>query len=218
MKRTGPIITLAAGIVVAGVLMVLNLNTTGAAENTAGDGATTTVPATTAAASTPPTSPTPAKAAGPITYAGNVDGGAATLAIAIKDGQAIAYVCDGRKAEAWLKGTAEGGQLTLTGAHEATVTGSYGNGKVAGTVRVAGKSWTFSLASVKPPSGLYRAAANVNGATVVGGWIVLADGTQVGVVTVDGAAQPASALDPGTGRTDVNGTAVSATPVDGTTL
>jgi serine/threonine-protein kinase len=71
---------------------------------------------------------------------------------------------------------------------------------------------------VKSPSGLYRLSAQVRGAKVVGGWIVLADGTQVGVLSVDGQAQPAPQLDTSTGGVVVDGTAATAAPVDGTTL
>lgn len=219
MKRKGPVITLAAGVVVASVLMVLNLNTTGGQDYDPA-AAEPNAPAATTTAADPAATTQPAKppATGPVTYAGNVQGGAATLAIAIKDGTAVAYVCDGKKAEAWLQGTAAGGELSLTGPGEAKLTGTYGNGKAAGQVWAAGKKWAFSLASVKPPSGLYRAAADVNGARVVGGWIVLADGTQVGVVSVDGVEQPASPLNPATGASDVNGSPVTAAPVDGAPL
>ncbi len=44
-------------------------------------------------------------------YAGEVNGGGASVAISIHGSQAIAYVCNGSVIEAWLKGTAAGGQL-----------------------------------------------------------------------------------------------------------
>ena len=63
----------------------------------------TTAPATAAAA----TAAKPAAPTGPqVTYAGKVGGGRASIAIAVKDGKAIAYLCDGQTAEAWLQGTA----------------------------------------------------------------------------------------------------------------
>lgn len=220
MKRKGPILTLAAGAGLAAIMMVLNLNanaTTGDGYgNTAADASTPA--ATTAAPTTAPTVPPTKPAGAQVTYAGNVGGGGATLAIAIKDGKAVAYVCDGRKAEAWLQGTADNGELVLSGGGGANLTGTFGNGRAKGSVTAAGKSWSFDLAAVAPPSGLYRAAADVRGARIVGGWIVLADGTQVGVVSVDGTPQPAPALDPAAGTAEVNGAAVNVAAVDGTGL
>ena len=46
------------------------------------------------------------------TWAGDVDGGEATIAISVNDGVAIAYLCDGKRVEAWLQGTAADGKLT----------------------------------------------------------------------------------------------------------
>jgi serine/threonine-protein kinase len=54
----------------------------------------------------------------------------------------------------------------------------------------------------------------VRNAEVVGSWIVLPDGRQVGVITQNGVPGPAPALDV-TGRaTTVDGTQVSATTID----
>ena len=71
------------------------------------------------------------------------------------------------------------------------------------------------MKAVAKPSGLYRATATVRNAKVVGGWIVLPDGSQVGVVTVDDVPQPAPAIDPGTGAVTVDGAALTAVPVTG---
>jgi serine/threonine-protein kinase len=68
---------------------------------------------------------------------------------------------------------------------------------------------------VAPPSGLYRATANVRNAKIVGGWIVLADGQQVGVVSTDDQPQAAPPLDVTTGQATVDNTTISAAPVDG---
>jgi hypothetical protein len=52
--------------------------------------------------------------------------------------------------------------------------------------------------TVKKPSGLYRATADVRGATIKVGWIVLPDGTQVGSLesNPDAAAPSATAAPP----------------------
>ena len=85
-------------------------------------------------------------------------------------------------AEAWLQGTAADGELDLTRPSGGnSLTGTFGNGVAAGDVTAAGRSSSRSrLKTVAPPSGLYRATADVRDAKLVGGWIVLADGDQVG--------------------------------------
>jgi len=65
--------------------------------------------------------------------------------------------------EAWLQGTATDGKLTLTGPN-GSLNGTYANGRASGDVKAGKKSWHFTAAAVKPPSGLYRSAANVRNA------------------------------------------------------
>jgi len=210
MTAKSPVLTLLIGAALAALLLTLSSQAA--------------TPARWAGADAPATSPSPAGSpAGspavvepPATYAGATTGGAATLAIAVKDGQAVAYLCDGRRVESWLRGTATGGVLSLTGSHAGSLTGRYGGGRASGTVSAGGRQWTFQIAEVLPPSGLYRAAAPVRGASVVGGWIVLPDGTQVGLVDTGDVAQPAPPLDPGTGTASLDGTVLPATRLDGT--
>jgi hypothetical protein len=168
MKHKGPIVTLLAGLLVAGVLFVLNVDLSNdAARNAAARNAAANTTAT--ASSAPPTkapskeSPAPTKAPAAddkTTYAGTVDGGAAGLAIAISNGKALAYVCDGKRVEAWLEGTAQNGELTLTG-KKGSLTATYGNGVATGTVKSGTKTWHFTIKIAAPPSGMYRTAASV---------------------------------------------------------
>jgi len=178
--------------------------------------------ASAASASTAPASPaavSPAATASPVAkvnavWAGHTDGGAASIAISVKDGVAIAYVCDGRH-EIWLQGTAADGKLALTSAKGATLTGTFGGGKATGTVVAGSVRYSFTAPAVTKPSGLYRATAEVRNAKVVGGWIVLPDGSQVGVVTRDGVEGTAPPIDPATGQVTVDGTVITANPVEG---
>jgi hypothetical protein len=168
MKHKGPIITLLAGLLVAGVLFVLNVDLSNdAARNAAARNAAANTTAT--ASSAPPTqaptkqAPAPTKSAAAddkSTYAGTVDGGAAGLAIAISNGKALAYVCDGKRVEAWLSGTAQNGELALTG-KKGSLSATYANGVATGTVKAGTKTWHFTIKIAAPPSGLYRTAANV---------------------------------------------------------
>ena len=144
-------------------------------------------------------------------------GGRATIAIATKDGQAIAYLCDGRAVEAWLQGTATNGELVLTGADGASLSGTFDAGLASGLITAEGRSWDFSVPKVEPPSGLYRAAANVRDAQFVGGWIVV-NGVQVGLGVLNGVVTPVPTLNPATGSVLVDGTTVPVNPVDGTKL
>jgi serine/threonine-protein kinase len=220
MKRKGPILTLAAGVVLAAVLMVLNINAT-RSKPTAADtapSATTAPPAATTAAPAPTTAAAVVPAEPPVTYAGNVGGGGATIAIAVKDGKAIAYLCDGRSAEAWLQGTAQNGALNLAGADNAGLTGTYANGVATGVVTAVGRDFSFSVGTVEPPSGLYRASANVANAQVVDGWIVLADGTQVGTQRKGTTITSAPRLNLPAKTAVVDGVTINATMLDGTRL
>jgi serine/threonine-protein kinase len=217
MKRT-PFVTLLAGLALGAVL--LGASMIASSKDAARQDAANTVGATTATANASPSaaaSPSPTAPAAKVnaTWAGTVNGGAATIAISVREGIAVAYLCDGKRVEAWLQGTAAEGKLNLSGPKGATLSGTFGNGKAAGTATAGGKSWTFTAPAVTKPSGLYRAVADVRNAKVVGGWIVLPDGRQVGVVTTDGAAAPAPALDLATGTATVDGTAITAKPVEG---
>lgn len=235
MRRSQPIVTLFAGLAVAAVLLGLgyratvdNANPAAAQQPPAGAEPPATASASAepsaAASAQPPaasTSPTPSatKPAKPtpplnVTWAGEVEG-AGTLAISAKGDKAIAYLCDGKRLEAWFTGTAKAGKLSLTGARGATLTGTFGNGRAKGTVTVEDWSLNFDLAAVKKPSGLYRATANIRGARIVGGWIQLPNGQQVGLATVDDAVVTPSRLDVATGTATVGGVTVMAAPVSG---
>jgi serine/threonine-protein kinase len=82
--------------------------------------------------------------------------------------------------------------------------------QASGQAAADDQTWTFTIEAVEPPEGLYRFADTIaGGAEVVGGWIVLPDGTQVGALNVDGQTQPAPALDVESGQATVSGTVVT---------
>lgn len=224
MKVKGPLITLSAGVAVAVVLFALSVSarrgdpppdpTAGAQQ--AATVAPTGTPAATAT-TTPEVPPTTKAPDGPTdgTYAGGVDGGGGSMAIAMEDGKAIAYLCDGKRVEAWMQGTATGGQLTLSGKN-GTGTVTLDATKATGTVSAGGRTWTFTVKPVAAPSGLYRSTATVRSAQAVGGWIVLPDGTQVGILSVGGQPTEAPPLNTGTRTATVDGITLTAVPVTGT--
>src|SRR4051812_14089984 len=122
MSKRGPLLTMLA-VALLGVGLI-GINMTGAStreQDTSGTVAPlaqATAPADPAApgqaappAAAPAANAFPTEAA----YAGRTAGNEATIAIAVKDGKAVAYLCDGKQVEAWLQGTATGAALSLTG-------------------------------------------------------------------------------------------------------
>jgi len=225
MKRNTPLITLLTGAALGGILLAASVLAT---PRTPSGSATAATPAA-SAVTTRPSSASPAATATAVAqvparadYAGEVHGGGASVAISIHGSQAIAYVCNGSVIEAWLKGTAAGGRLTMTGKNRARLSASYGFKRASGHVVAHGIRYTFSVPAVHRPSGLYRSIAVVRGAKIKAGWIVLPDGTQVGSVernadTAAPVATRAPVLDVAT-RTAHDGSALLvATPVSGAT-
>jgi hypothetical protein len=223
MKRSGPLLTLFAGLFLALVMLSLNA-TTGSGKPSYGDSGSTAVPAPATAkpspaatSAAPAATPAPSRTATPppdSSYAGRTNDDRASVAVSVKGGKAIAYVCDGRTREAWLKGDVkDDGTMRLTGGDGSTLVGALRANKIDGTVDLRGKNWQFTAARAVKPSGLYRATAEVRGAQIDGGWIVLQDGRQVGIVDSDGKPAPAPPIDPRTGAVTVNGTDITAAPV-----
>lgn len=217
MSKRGPLLTLVGGGAVAAALLVASVNAArgGDDRDDTAAGATTPPEVTespTGAPTDEPTDEPPADADNepdPVTYVGWVDGGGASVAIIIDGDEATAYVCDGATVEVWLSGPARNGELLLDG-EEGTLTGSYDADQATGETTAQGIDWTFTVEEVAAPEGLYRVADTiVGGAEVDGGWIVLPDGTQVGVLTVDGTPAPAPALDPAAGEVEVDGETVT---------
>ncbi|GAA3281151.1 hypothetical protein Dvina_52830 [Dactylosporangium vinaceum] len=220
MKFKAPLMTLAAGLAVAGVLYGANVNLSrGLPKNNT---AATQAPPPSSAAPAPPTpstapSPSPstgtgnAAQQGTITYAGAVDGGAASLGVVVNNGKAIAYVCDGRAAESWMDGEMANGQAQLNSAKATgSLTGTYTATQIKGTVKAGTKTWTFTIKAVAPPSGLYRSQSALRN-KLDASWVVY-DGKQVGVEKRNGALQPAPPFDVNARTAQVDGTNVTIEP------
>jgi len=244
MKIRTPVITLIVGLALAASLLVSSMSAVSAkkaalAEASASAAADTGSAATASAA--PPTaagasatvassssaSPSPSTSQGFVipphaNYVGEVQGNLGSVAIVVHDTFAIGYFCNGKTQEAWLKGTPDNGKLSMTGKNNASLTANYALGHARGTVIVDGISHVFSIIAVHKPSGLFQSIAVVRGATVKAGWIVLANGTQVGSLEPDAnsatpSAQTAPKLDLSTLTAQDDGTTLTATPIDGET-
>ncbi|MFJ4789359.1 hypothetical protein [Streptomyces sp. NPDC088794] len=220
MKRPGPLLTMLAGLLLA--VFMLSLNATTGTKNVSSTKKET--PAASASPSSSPSkpaqspSPSPTRTRVPVPnadYAGRTDDDSSAVAVAVHDGKAVAYFCDGRTKESWLKGDVkDDGSMRLTGKNGDALTGTLKEGKrIRGTVDVGGGHYAFTADKAKKPGGLYRATATVRGAKVDGGWIVLPGGRQVGIVTRDEDPSAAPAIDPETGAVTVDGQQLTALPV-----
>lgn len=218
--RNGPLLTLLAGAVLGGGLLAASMIATPPAQESDAAPAADATPSPAAETQPPSPTPTPTPAPAPepteaaepepVTYVGYVDGGGASVAVIITGDEAIAYVCDGASVEAWLEGSAVDGRLDLSGAN-GSLTGSYDDQGATGETSAGDRVWTFTIAEVAAPEGLYRFADTIaGGADVVAGWIVLPDGTQIGAITSDGVTRPAPQLDLATGTATVEGETITA--------
>ena len=249
MKIATPIITLIVGVALAASLLFSDMTAVSskkaalaAASATAaagaGTGATASAaqPTGAAASATVVTSASAASAAsaspsagGPgfvvpphANYVGQVQGDLGSVAIVVHDTFAVAYFCNGSTQEAWLKGTPHDGKLSMTGNGHASLTADYALGHARGTVVVNGITYVFAIIAVHKPSGLFQSIAVVRGATVKAGWIVLANGTQVGslnpnVNAAKQSSQAAPKLDLSSLTAQDGSTTLTAVPIDGET-
>jgi hypothetical protein len=151
-------------------------------------------------------SPTPPPVVADAVFAGRSSGDELTVAVGVKDGRAAGYLCDGRNVEAWLEGEIAGSHLTLHGRDPGTTLDARAdqNG-ILGSITLRGNKLPFSAQAATGPAGLYQIRRTVKGITDRIGWIVLPDGSQVGIRNVGGIRAPAPFLDPTTRTTQVNG-------------
>jgi hypothetical protein len=241
MRRNTPLLTLLTGAALGVILLIASMLSTPSKTPAGYNAAATPPPASSAATQPSPASATatpspasesqtapsqtaPAVVTAPVRadYAGRVQGGGASVAISIHDGQAIAYVCNGSAIEAWYKGTASNGVLIMTGKNNAHLSAIYDFGKVTGDVLAHGTDFSFAVGVVHKPSGLYQATALVRGASVKAGWIVLSNGMKVGSIEPDANSAAPSAtqapdLDVATGTAQDGDTVLHAVVISGTT-
>jgi hypothetical protein len=147
------------------------------------------------------------------TYTGWTAGHEASVAIAVKQKRALAYLCDGASVESWLLGTARNGALALASKTGSKLTGTRAGSAVSGSVEFAGRSLRFSAVLTAPPGGLYTATVARTKARLT--WIVRADGGETGLSLTGGRAAPAPVLAPGSRQVNVGGTPVDVLAVPG---
>jgi hypothetical protein len=116
VMNSAPILTLLSVAASAAVLFAVNATPPAPAPRTAAAPMSVRENATTATATAKAAlDPPPPIVVRQAVFAGRTAAKEATVAIAVKDGTAIAYVCDGRKVEAWLSGILNDDRLALAG-------------------------------------------------------------------------------------------------------
>ena len=220
MKRYTPLATLVAVVLFAAVLLVTNMaSTPSPAQDAAAPAAASAAdpaqaaPAPVEPAAAAPAEPAPAEpGAAPVVaekaYTGRAAGNEVTVAVAVKDGKAVAYVCDGRKIEAWMEGTLTGDRLELAGT-SGTLAAVVNEKATLGFVTVDGTEWPFSAKGVQAPAGLYQGSGILKGVAARVGWIVEDNGNVTGLARAGDQTVPAPVIDP---------KAPAAITVDGYTL
>jgi hypothetical protein len=234
MTHRSPLVTL-AGLVVAFVVMFgVNLASSpstsyGGTPSAPPSLAATPTPSTPATSETPSATPTPSSTPSPsatkttessdqsefprrIVYAGRIRDGSAAVAVAVLGDQVAAYLCDGRNVETWLRGTVHGDELKVKSRDGSHLEAGLDGERLRGKIKVGGGAeLKFTIRKAQKPAGLYRA----KGKKTTIGWIVLPDGSQVGVQTTGQDSASAPALDPAQPQVDVGGESLDAAPVTG---
>ncbi|MCE3275157.1 MAG: hypothetical protein K0R13_1012 [Propionibacteriaceae bacterium] len=222
MKHRSPLVTLAAVALAFAIMFTVNIvsgppgsGSTGASPSAAPATTSRSLQPTETAAATPTAtaSETAEDSTFPeqVVYAGRAEDSQGAIAVAVLGSQAAAYFCDGRNVEAWFRGTVEGGSITLKSKSGATLEAELDGTEIKGTVQVKNDTVEFEIDEAKRPAGLYRA----RGSETTIGWIVLPDGSQVGVQTTGSDSSAAPRLDPEDPQVTVDGESLDAAPVNG---
>jgi hypothetical protein len=196
LKSSGPVVTLVAVAALGAGIWAFNVSQESQPAPPAKPVAasTTTATPTVAASSSTPAPPSfpafPAKA----NYVGKIPtaNGHITLEITINGAKSVAYACDGKSVEVWLRGSATNGVLALKSKDSASSLDGHLEGDgVVGTLTIGQESFDYTATPVDPPAGLY--VYNADGSRT--SWILQPDGSLTGVERrADGSTVPAGPL------------------------
>jgi hypothetical protein len=226
VKHRSPLLTLAAVAVAFAIMFTVNMLASPPGSSSTGT-PTPAAPATASASASPGSHETETAAASPspsatksaedsnfpqkVVYAGRAEDGAGAIAVAVLGTQAAAYFCDGRSVESWFRGAVTGSDISLKSKDGATLQASLDGDHLKGSLRIKNERVRFEINEAKKPAGLYRA----RGAKTTIGWIVLEDGSEVGLQTTGQDSTPAPKLDPENPQVTVDGQELNAAPVSG---
>jgi hypothetical protein len=167
MRLNTPLITLLAGAALGVGLLIASTMATPPAKSpyaaaatpgaTAGTGGGTA----TNEGAAPSPSPAPSSPAAPhvpvrADFTGPVIGRGATVAVSVRGGKAIGFVCTTSGTATWLSGAAGAGLLQLSGPGRARLTGSYLDHRATGRARAHGIQYKFAIPRVHQ-AGLHAA-------------------------------------------------------------
>lgn len=160
MRRSGPLLTLAAVGAVAAGAATTNVVLTAGAGPPAVDTGVAGAPAPSPAPPTGPTAP-----AGPVVYAGWSRDRGVSVDIRVEGGRATAYVCDNAGVESWSSGAAvPGGRTRLTGTGGDRVEYTVRDGTATGIAWADGMSREFTAGRRQDGAGPPSAPAARGGA------------------------------------------------------
>jgi len=222
MKHRSPLVTLAAVAVAFIIMFTVDMlvgppdsSSTEPAGPSAAPASSSSPQLTQSAAATPTASASEttenSKFPNKVIYAGHTDDKSGAIAVAILGDQAAAYFCDGRSIESWLRGAVTGADISLKSKDGATLQASLDGDHLKGTLKIKNDKLKFEINEAKKPAGLYRA----RGSKTTIGWIVLEDGSQVGIQTAGAESTAAPELNPESPQVSANGESLDAKPVNG---
>ena len=160
MRLSTPLITLLAGAALGVGLLIASTMATPPAKSPYAAAATGGGTATNAGATTGPSPSGPASphVPGRADFTGPVTGGGATVAVSVRGGKAIGFVCTTSGTATWLSGAAGAGLFQLSGPGRAQLTGSYLDHRATGRAQAHGVQYTFAIPRVHQ-AGLHAAIA-----------------------------------------------------------
>ena len=233
MTHRSPLVTLLGLVALFGIMLGVNLASSAPRDSYAGSpspaasptaAATSPADPTSAPPSSEPPSPTPPRTSptasentdverfpNRVVYAGRTENDSAAIAVAVLGNWAAAYLCDGQDVEAWFRGTVRADEISLTSRRGASLEAKLVRGGLEGKIEVGDEELTFTIGEAEPPAGLYRA----RGSKTTIGWIILPDGSQVGIQTTGEESAPAPGLDPTNPQVRVDGEPLQGEPVSG---
>ena len=157
MRLNTPLITLLAGAALGVGLLVASTMATPPAKSpyaaaaTPGATASTGGGTATNAGATPspaPSGPAAPHVPGRADFTGPVIGSGATVAVSVRGGKAIGFVCTTSGTATWLSGAAGAGLFQLSGPGRARLTGSYLDHRATGRAQAHGFQFRFALPRV----------------------------------------------------------------------
>jgi hypothetical protein len=226
VQHRSPLITLAAVAVAFAIMFIVNMSVSPPGGSSTGTATPPPAPATAVSSSPAPQasesaaaspSPTPSESVeeskfpNKIVYAGRAEDGAGAIAVAVLGTQAAAYFCNGRSVESWFRGSVTGADLSLKSKDGGILQARLDGDHLKGSLRIKNQRVRFEINEAKKPAGLYRA----RGSKTTIGWIVLEDGSEVGVQTTGQDSTAAPELDPENPQVTVDGEKLDAAPVNG---